>query len=114
MTKEILQKFADAFDNKELDEIAAFFTEDCIYKASVGPEPGTTYEGKINVMKGIESMIDHDAGGQSFVDGIRIFGDFGVWEWTYTYKDESTFGCDLFEFRGDRIKSLNAFRKTSQ
>ena len=114
MTKEILLKFVKSWGNQKIDEIASFFTNNCIYKASVGPEPGTTYNGKVNVMKGIENMIKHDSGGEAFVKNIKIFEDFGVSEWTYVFKDKSIiFGCDLFEFEGDKIKMINAFRKTS-
>ncbi|MDB4293542.1 nuclear transport factor 2 family protein [Maribacter sp.] len=114
MTKEILLKFAEAFGNQKIDEIASFFTNDCTYKASVGPEPGTTYKGKASVMKGIENMIKHDSGGESYVENIKIYEGFGVWEWTYRFKDNSKVcGCDLFEFKGDKIKMINAFRKTT-
>jgi hypothetical protein len=67
-------------------------------------------------MKGIENMINHDSGGKAFVENIKIFEGFGVWEWTYIFKDKSIIsGCDLFEFEfeGDKIKMINAFRKTS-
>jgi len=114
MTKEILLKFAEAWGDKKIDEIASFFTNDCIYKASVGPEPGRTYRGKESVMKGVENMINHDSGGKAYVENIKIYEDFGVWEWSYVFKDKSIiFGCDLFEFEGDKIKMINAFRKTS-
>jgi len=113
MTKEILLKFAEAWSNQKIDKINTFFTDDCIYKASVGPEPGTTYNGKVSVMKGIKNMIDHDSGGKSYVENIKIYEEFGVWEWTYVFKDKSKiYGCDLFEFKEDKIKMINAFRKT--
>lgn len=115
MTKEILLKFNEAWANQEIDTIASFFTEDCIYKASVGPEPGTTYKGKANVMSGIASMINHDSGGKASIKNIKIYEGFGVWEWTYVFEDKSIVsGCDLFEYDGDKIKMINAFRKTSQ
>lgn len=114
MTKEIILKFVEAWGDKKIDKIASFFTKDCIYKASVGPEPGITYTGKANVMNGIEHMIKHDSGGEAIVENIKIYEDFGVSEWTYVFKDKSKiFGCDLFEFKGDKIKMINAFRKTS-
>ena len=65
-------------------------------------------------MKGIENMINHDSGGKAYVENIKIYEDFGVSEWTYIFKDKSKiFGCDLFEFESDKIKMINAFRKTS-
>jgi len=114
MTKEILQKFIEAWANQNIDKIASFFTSDCIYKASVGPEPGTTYSGKTSVMAGIENMMKHDSGGKAYVENIKVYEDFGVYEWTYVFPDQSIIlGCDLLEFKGDKIKMINAFRKTS-
>lgn len=40
-------------------------TDDCIYGASVGPEPGTTYVGQEDVTRGFEQMLKHDSEGES-------------------------------------------------
>ena len=112
MTKENLLKFAEAWDNQNIDKIASFLTNDCIYKASIGPEPGLTFNGKAKVMEGVKSMMEHDSGGKAYVENTRVYEDFGVYEWTYVFKDKSIIlGCDLFEFKGDKIKKVNAFRK---
>lgn len=114
MTKKNLLKFIEAWSDQEIDKIASFFTNDCIYKASVGPEPGTTYNGKVTVMEGVKSMMEHDAGGKAYVENVKVYEGFGVYEWTYVFPDKSVIlGCDLLEFKGDKIKIINAFRKTS-
>lgn len=114
MTKEILLKFIEAWADQKIDKIASFFTDDCIYKASVGPEPGTTYNGKTTVMEGVKNMMEHDSGGKAYVENVQVHEDFGVYEWTYVFNDKSKiFGCDLLEFKGDKIKKINAFRKTA-
>lgn len=114
MTKEILLKFIEAWGDQKIDKIASFFTNDCIYRASVGPEPGITYKGKASVMKGVKNMMNHDSGGKAYVENVKVYEDFGVYEWTYIFKDKSIIlGCDLLEFEGDKIKMINAFRKTS-
>jgi len=114
MTKEILLKFIEAWGDQKIDKIASFFTSDCIYKSSVGPEPGTTYNGKATVMEGVKNMMEHDSGGKAYVENVKVYANFGVYEWTYVFKDKSKiFGCDLLEFQGTKIKMINAFRKTS-
>ena len=67
MTKDILLKFAKAWDDQDIDMIASFLTRDCIYKGSVGPEPGITFEGKASVMQGIKNMLEHDSGGKALL-----------------------------------------------
>ena len=70
MTKETLLKFIEAWGNQNIDKIAAFFTDDCIYKASVGPEPGITYKDKVSVMNGVKNMMNHDSGGKAYVENV--------------------------------------------
>jgi ketosteroid isomerase-like protein len=113
MTAERLLEFATAWGSHDLERIMSFFTNDCIYAASVGPEPGATYRGFHAVRAGIAEMLEHDDGSTATISNLHILGDMGFWEWTYTFPDDrSVQGCDLFEFVEDRIRIKNAFRKT--
>jgi SnoaL-like domain len=112
MTEQRLLEFAAAWGSKDLKRLMDFFTHDCIYAASVGSEPGQTYTGIAQVRAGIVAMLEHDTGSTSKIHNIGILGERGFWEWTYTFKDGTVaLGCDLFEFRGDKIRVKNAFRK---
>jgi len=114
MNKEKLLAFSTAWKNGNVEEIMSFFSEDCIYKASVGSEPRTTFIGVKEVAIGIEKMIAFDNAVSSEVSNIKIDGDFGFWEWTYTYSNgDIVKGCDVFEFGEDLIKTKNAFRKVT-
>ena len=113
MTEARLMEFAAAWGSKNLDVLMQLFTEDCIYKASVGSEPGTTYTGQAAVRSGVEAMMAHDYGSRSEISNIHVSGDVGFWEWTYSFPDgRVVYGCDLFEFVGDKVRVKNAFRKT--
>lgn len=116
MTEERLQAFSAAWARGDVETLMTFFTEDCIYEASVGPEPGATYVGQDAVRQGILAMLAHDKHGESRSGPLEIFGDKGVAEWSYVWieADGRTIelrGCDLYEFRGDQIRRKNAFRK---
>jgi hypothetical protein len=112
MTEQRLLEFAAAWGEKDLERLMGFLTEDCVYVASVGNEPGQTYTGLAQVRAGIAAMLEHDAGSTAQVHNIGILDERGFWEWTYTFLDgRVALGCDLFEFRGDKIKVKNAFRK---
>lgn len=58
MTEARLMEFAAAWSNKNLDALMQLFTEDCIYQASVGSEPGTTYVGQAAVRLGVEAIYN--------------------------------------------------------
>jgi hypothetical protein len=104
MTAERLESFTAAWGRKDVDELMSFMTEDCVYNASVGPDPGATYVGRESVCK--------SRGGRVFVAVDR-----GAAEWSYVFTDDAgreveLRGCDLFEFVGDKIRRKDAYRKT--
>jgi ketosteroid isomerase-like protein len=116
MTVERLAEFGDAWRRKDLDALMAFMTDDCEFRASVGPEPGTTFVGRAQVRRGFALMLRYDQaaeahGGHAFVDG-----DLGASRWSFAYPGEDggtveVRGCDLYVFEGDRIRVKDAYRK---
>jgi ketosteroid isomerase-like protein len=52
MTEARLLEFATAWGKRDLETLMELFTDDCVYKASVGAEPGATYVGKAAVRAG--------------------------------------------------------------
>jgi ketosteroid isomerase-like protein len=117
MTTDRLKAFGAAWARKDVEELMSFVTDDCIYNASVGPEPGSTYVGREAVRRGFEELLKHDARGKSRGGRVLVAGDRGVAEWSYIFTDDTgreieLKGCDLFEFVGDKISRKDAYRKT--
>jgi ketosteroid isomerase-like protein len=117
MTEERLQAFAAAWARHDVETLMTFLTEDCVYEASVGPEPGKTYVGRKAVRQGVIDMLAHDAQGESRGGPMVLCSDRAVAEWSYVWTEPDgrvieLRGCDIYEFRGDKISRKNAFRKT--
>ncbi len=116
MTVERLEAFNDAWARADVPALMEFMTDDCIYKASVGPEPGRTFVGHEAVRRGFEALLAHDAGAESRGGRCFVAGDIGLAEWSYVYMRNGhrleVRGCDIFEFSGDKIRRKDAFRKT--
>jgi ketosteroid isomerase-like protein len=117
MTPERLRSFGEAWRRRDVEELMSYMTDDCIYSASVGPEPGATYIGHEAVRRGFEELIKYDAKAQGRGGRVFVAGDRGVAEWSFIYTDESGHetevkGVDLFEFDGDKIRRKDAYRKT--
>lgn len=116
MSKRLLEDFAAAWGAKDIDAVMRLMTQDCIYKATVGPEPGATFRGQAQVRIGIEKMFAYDGGSTAELSNIVASGNFACWEWTYSWPDQvgkkPVRGCDLFELRDGLIHRKNAFRKT--
>lgn len=115
MTIERLEAFNDAWSRRAIDELMAFMTDDCIYEASVGPEPGRTFTGRAEVEEGFRRMLLHDSDAESKGGRCAVLGDLGIAEWSYIKivdgQPVEVRGCDIFEFSGGKIRRKNAFRK---
>jgi ketosteroid isomerase-like protein len=115
--RERILAFSAAWRRKDIEELMSYITDDCIYSASVGPEPGTTYVGREEVRRGFEELIKYDEKAEARGGRVFVAGDSCAAEWSYVLTAESgqeveVRGCDLFEFVGDKISRKDAFRKT--
>lgn len=116
MTLERLAEFGRAWRDKDLELLMSFMTEDCVFRASVGQDPGTTFCGRDEVRRGFELMLAYDAGAEQHVGNAFIQGDLGAAQWSFAYTDDDlgetvVAGCDLYEFEGDKIRVKDAYRK---
>ena len=116
MTLQRLQRFSAAWTDGDLGALMSFMTEDCVYYASVGPEPGSTYRGRDEVRRGFAAVLAYDRGRERRDGTAFITGDVGVAEWSFYDGDPDGSGrlirgCDIFEFAGDKIRKKDAFRK---
>lgn len=116
--KKTLIDFGNAWDQADVESLMLFITDDCVYSASVGPEPGKTYVGREEVKRGFTEMLAHDAGGVSRTGDMFMAGDKAVVEWAYIFEDSAgrqteLKGVDIFTFSGDKICYKDAYRKTS-
>jgi ketosteroid isomerase-like protein len=116
MTEELLRRFGDAWTAGDTDALMSFMSKDCVYFASVGPEPGRTYRGRDEVRRGFVEMFDYDRGRDRRGGSCFVAGNVGVAEWSFEERAEDgrtvvIRGCDIFEFVGDKIRKKDAFRK---
>jgi ketosteroid isomerase-like protein len=117
-TAALLRAFWDAWRRRDVDALTAFIAEDCVYDASVGPQPGERFVGREAVRDGFVKMLAFDDG-MTLEDGaIYVDGHVAVAEWaevgtTPAGDRHEIRGIDVFEFAGDKIRRKDAFRKAS-
>ena len=114
---ELLLRINEAFNSRDVDRIMSFFAEDCTFLMARGPEPeGRRVHGKAAIrqvlaerFKVIPDMrwdhVDH------FIAGNR-----GISVWTVKGRgaDGEALeyqGCDIYEFRGDKILNKDTYWK---
>lgn len=102
------EAFAAAWARGAVDELMAYVTNDIVYGASVGPEPGATYRGKAEVERGFRAIMAYDRDKAMVpADGV-YFGGRGYVEW----RSGDVRGFDILTFRDGLISRKEAFRKT--
>lgn len=117
MTTEILDDFANAWNEHDLDKLMSHMTQDCVFELSAGPERwGARFDGYDDVRAGYRRVLDMFPDGQWEDARHFIAGGRGVTEWTFraTGADGAKIevdGCDVFHFEGDKIRVKNSFRK---
>ena len=113
----LLKRFAKGWECRDITAVTECMSTNCVYEASVGPEPGRTFKGALAVRAGILAMFDYDKGMKSRVHGLLMDDRRAAWEWTYvrtqtTGTSVTIRGCDIFEFKGIKIRRKSGFRKT--
>lgn len=113
----LLTKFGQVWAAGDVDGLMQLMSDDCVYAASVGAEPGTTYRGREAVRRGFAEIIAYESGGEARSGRVWLSGDFAFAEWSYdevsadgTITDIK--GIDIFEFADGKLKLKDAYRKT--
>ena len=112
-----LKRVLDAFNRHDLDAIMSFFTDDCVLNMPRGPAPdGRRAEGKAAVRSLLATRFEGIPDVHYGDDRHFIAGDRGVSEWLLTGTTRAgerieVRGCDLFEFRDDKISHKDSYWK---
>jgi len=116
-TLALLKEINAAFNSRDVDRIMSFFADDCTFYMARGPEPcGRRVHGKAEVRRVLADRftvipdmrwdhVDHLITGNRAVTVWRVSGRGADGE-RLDYQ-----GCDLYEFRDDKILNKNTFWK---
>jgi len=116
-TIELMLQINAAFNARDVDRIMSFFAEDATFLMARGPEPcGRRVHGKEAIRKVLADRFGVIAGMRwDHVDHF-VAGTRAVSVWTVTGKsiDGEALnyrGCDVYEFRGDKILNKDTYWK---
>lgn len=116
--QQVLERFIDAWAERDVDALMELMTDTCVFRSSVGPEPGTTFTGAASVRRSFERLLDPANPPAGTTEQLEITaGDgFGVVRWTA--RDSAPDGrtvitraVDYFEFDRERISLKDTYRK---
>ena len=116
-TPALMKQINEAFNSRDVDRIMSFFADDATFLMARGPEPvGRRVHGKDAIRKVLADRFkvisdmrwDHV---DAFITGNRAVT---VWMVTGTGRDGEKLnyrGCDLYEFRGEKILNKDTYWK---
>ena len=114
--RELVRAFMDAWERADASAVMLLMSDDCVYSASVGPEPGMTWRGRADVARGVGDMLAFEAGGESRQGRVWFAEDRAFAEWDYDDVSADgevrvVRGIDVIQVAGGKILSIDAYRK---
>jgi ketosteroid isomerase-like protein len=107
------QLFTSAWAARDVDALLALVTDDIVYGASIGPEPGETFVGQAAVREGFARMLAHDDASEIEVKRLDMIEDRAYAQWRFVLADGSeVHGVDVLEFRDSKIAVKQGYRKS--
>lgn len=114
----LIDQFRSAWESADVEALMALMTEDAVFHASVGPEPGQMFRGAAEVERGFRLYLSKAPSGDSTTDtqDDLISANFAVTRWRTTTvgadgQVTETASCDVFEFEGPLIRFKDTYRK---
>ena len=113
----VLRSFAKAFTAHDIDTLMSHMTDDCVFYGSAGDDiEGTSFHGPSDVADAFKAFWERMPDAAWHDDYHTVSGDRGASHWRFhgTMADGSvieSWGCDLFEFEGDKIRVKDSYRK---
>ncbi|MFN8163664.1 MAG: nuclear transport factor 2 family protein [Solirubrobacterales bacterium] len=118
----LIDEFTRAWVAGDVDFLMELMSGDCEFRASVGPEPGTSFVGREAVRRGFErylgSVGPDRPKSETETLPLLVGPDFAVTRWIVRTEASDgnldvVHGCDVFEFEGDRIRLKDTYRKVA-
>ena len=113
----LIDEFRSAWESADVEALMALMTEDAVFHASIGSEPGQTFRGAAEVEEGFRLFLSKAPSDATTVTAPDLIcADFAVTRWRTTSVGADgavteTASCDVFEFEGPLIRFKDTYRK---
>jgi ketosteroid isomerase-like protein len=110
----VVNDFLDAWGSGRVDAVMTLFSDDTVFVASQGPEPGQTYRGRSEIFPAVERMLATSAESRFRVTEVLPIEDGAVATWVIEglpADAPGAKGIDVFKVRDGRVTSKDAYRK---
>ncbi len=117
VTVALLKEISAAFNSRDVERILSHFTEDAVFTMASGPEPvGRTVAGKAAIRQVLADRFKVIPDMHWKREYEYVAGNRAVTVWRVTGKGADGLaldyqGCDLYEFRGDKVCRKDTYWK---
>lgn len=114
----LMDKLAAGFNAHDADALMDCMSDDCVFYGAAGPSAhGGVFEGPAAVWAAYAAVWEKypDARWNNLTHFVS--GNKGVSQWLFTGATADgkekceVYGCDIFEFKGDKIRIKDSYRK---
>jgi ketosteroid isomerase-like protein len=109
-TRAVIERFHEAFNRRDIDEVGQLITEDCVFE-DTGPPDGTRHVGRAAVLDAWREVFAGAPGARFDAEEIITAGDRAVVRWRYQWADGHVRGIDLLRVRDGRVAESLAYVK---
>jgi ketosteroid isomerase-like protein len=105
-----VERFNQAFDDKDVDAVMAAMTADCVFEDTAPPD-GVRHTGQADVRAAWEKLFASSPDARFTAEEVVEAGDRVVIRWRYDYAGGHVRGVDLFRVRDGLVAEKFAYVK---
>jgi taurine dehydrogenase small subunit len=106
----VIERFHEAFNRHDLDELAHLVTDDCVFEDTAPPD-GVRHEGRAAVLAAWRQFFAQSTAARFEIEEMFTAGDRVVVRWRYAWADGHVRGIDLMRVRDGQVAESIAYVK---
>ena len=106
-----IDRFNDAFNQHDVDDVMALMTEDVVFENTSPPPDGARHEGQTAVRAFWQQFFAGSPRAHFEAEDIFAVGDRCAVRWRYSWGDGSIRGVDLFRVRDGKVAEKLSYVK---
>ena len=109
-TRNVVLRFHDALNAHDIDAIARYITDDCVFEDTTPPD-GTRHIGRDAVLDAFGRFFTDSPAAQFEIEDVVAAGDRAMVQWRYAWADGHVRGVDVIRVRDGQVAETFAYVK---
>lgn len=116
LTRTVIERFNDAFNRQDLEQVMALMTADCVFENTFPPPDGTRHAGQAAVRAAFADFFHASPSARIDAEEVIALGDRGVVRWRYSWRTSAgapghVRGVDIFRVRDGLVAEKLSYVK---